>query len=264
LGKALSNSIQVADEKDGWKERRKREREWDKKQREYERESAKDYREREREERKHYEEQEREARKHHQEMRRERRKHREEIERGYRKESRYGGPPPWARARGWRRKQERRVRYHHHDRDRYATVADAVRLPESGLGQCNREVVGGLLGAAAGGFLGSKIGSGSGKTAAVIGGTIVGVLVGGNIGRSMDRIDQNCVGQALERAPKGQTVIWNNPDQNREYQVTPTRTYQTESGSYCREYQTKIIIDGRVERAHGTACRQADGTWKKT
>jgi surface antigen len=80
----------------------------------------------------------------------------------------------------------------------------------------------------------------------------------------MDQVDQNCVGQALERAPKGQTVIWKNPDQNREYQVTPTRTYQTEGGAYCREYQTEIIIDGRVERAHGTACRQADGTWKRT
>ena len=197
-------------------------------------------------------------------MRRERRKHREETAREYRNEGRYGGPPPWAHAHGYRHKQPRRFRYRHHDRERYATVADTVRLPESGFGNCNREVVGGLLGAAAGGFLGSKIGSGSGKTAAVIGGTIVGVLVGGNIGRSMDRVDQNCVGQALERAPKGQTVIWNNPDQNREYQVAPTRTYQTESGAYCREYQTKIIIDGRVERAHGTACRQADGTWQRT
>ena len=37
----------------------------------------------------------------------------------------------------------------------------------------------------------------------------------------------------------------------------------TVSGTYCREYQTQIIIAGRVENARGTACRQPDGTWKK-
>ena len=123
---------------------------------------------------------------------------------------------------------------------------------------------GGLLGAVAGGYLGSKIGSGSGKTAAVIGGTSSACWWAEALAAEMDRVDQNCVGQVLERAPKDQTVIWNNPDRNSEYQVTPTKTYQTESGAYCREYQTKIIIAGRAEIAHGTACRQADGTWKKT
>ena len=28
----------------------------------------------------------------------------------------------------------------------------------------------------------------------------------------------------------------------------------------CREFQTEIVIDGRREPAHGTACRQPDGT----
>jgi len=174
---------------------------------------------------------------------------------------RYGGPPPWAPAHGYRAKH--RWKYRQYGHDYYATEQDLVILPTIGLGSCNREVVGGLLGAAAGGYLGSQIGSGSGRTAAVIGGTILGVLVGGNIGRSMDRIDQNCVGQALERAQTGQPVAWQNPDNGRQYQVTPTRTFEQNGGQYCREYQTKIIIDGRTQDGYGKACRQPDGSWKR-
>ena len=44
-------------------------------------------------------------------------------------------------------------------------------------------------------------------------------------------------------------------------------SYQYESpgrssnGSYCREFQTTIVIDGRPEQAFGTACLQPDGSW---
>jgi hypothetical protein len=30
----------------------------------------------------------------------------------------------------------------------------------------------------------------------------------------------------------------------------------------CREYQTTIVVDGKAQPAHGTACRQADGAWR--
>ncbi|MEA2778548.1 MAG: hypothetical protein QOK29_92 [Rhodospirillaceae bacterium] len=30
----------------------------------------------------------------------------------------------------------------------------------------------------------------------------------------------------------------------------------------CREYQTNTIIDGKPQRAYGTACLQPDGTWR--
>ena len=33
-------------------------------------------------------------------------------------------------------------------------------------------------------------------------------------------------------------------------------------GTYCREYQQTVTIDGKQERSYGTACRQPDGTWK--
>ena len=60
---------------------------------------------------------------------------------------------------------------------------------------CYRQDLGTALGAVAGGVAGYQVGGGHGKTAAVIGGTIIGALIGGHIGRSMDDVDQNCVGQ---------------------------------------------------------------------
>jgi surface antigen len=39
------------------------------------------------------------------------------------------------------------------------------------------------------------------------------------------------------------------------------RTYQS-GGSYCREFQNDVTIDGKKENAYGTACRQPDGSWK--
>lgn len=36
----------------------------------------------------------------------------------------------------------------------------------------------------------------------------------------------------------------------------------THDTSYCREYTRQIVIDGEEQSAHGTACRQPDGTWR--
>lgn len=35
------------------------------------------------------------------------------------------------------------------------------------------------------------------------------------------------------------------------------------AGGQCREFQESIVIDGKPQRAYGTACRQPDGTWKR-
>lgn len=175
--------------------------------------------------------------------------------------SKRGGPPAWAPAWGYRGKKK--IKYRRHGRIYESDPAILVRVPAAGPGSCNRDVIGAVLGGAVGAAAGSQIGKGDGRTLATIGGAIIGVLVGGNIGRAMDQVDQNCVGQILERTPTRRTVVWQNPDRNGEYRVTPTRTYQTRAGTYCREYQTKIIIDGRVQNAYGTACRHTDGTWKK-
>ncbi|MHA1567740.1 MAG: glycine zipper domain-containing protein [Alphaproteobacteria bacterium] len=163
-------------------------------------------------------------------------------------------PPPWAPAHGYRAKHKSKGKKH-------VTAAPVAALVNIDLGTCNRDVVGALLGGAAGGALGSSIGSGSGKTVAIIGGTIIGAIVGGSIGRRMDEIDQNCVGQALERASDGQKITWHGNSQET-YTVTPTKTYQGANGTYCREYNTEATIGGKQQTIYGQACRQPDGSWK--
>ncbi len=69
--------------------------------------------------------------------------------------------------------------------------------------------------------------------------------------------------QVLESSPTGSTVAWNNPDTDVDYSVTPTRTYESDSGP-CRDYTTEAVIEGRAEIVHGTACRSDDGSWHAT
>ena len=35
-----------------------------------------------------------------------------------------------------------------------------------------------------------------------------------------------------------------------------------EPQAYCREYTREIVIDGETQTAYGTACMQADGSWR--
>ncbi len=131
-----------------------------------------------------------------------------------------------------------------------------------GLGRCNRDAVGALIGAAVGGLTGSQIGRGSGQLAAVGAGVFLGGLIGHSIGPYMDDVDYGCVGHVLESAPTHRQVVWDSPETGARYTMTPTHTYQVEDGRYCREYQTEVFVAGRVQEAYGTACRQPDGAWQ--
>jgi surface antigen len=155
-----------------------------------------------------------------------------------------GGPPPWAPAHGYRRQQG----------GGYQATYEAPFDLRSG--RCDRSALGVVLG------IGSQVAKGDERTAAIIGGSIIGALVGGSIGRSMDEVDQNCVGQALEHAPDGKNIMWNEPEDGSRYQVTPVETYQDNGGRYCREYQTVSVVGGRTQETYGTACRQPDGSWR--
>ena len=167
-------------------------------------------------------------------------------------------PPDWAPARGWRAK------HHEHEVHERVIVTQPryIAVPAQGQASCNRELLGTVFGGGVGAAAGSQIGKGNGKIVAVIAGTVVGGLVGGSIGRSMDQLDVQCLGQTLEHARIGQPVVWQNPDESADYRVTPTRTYQTANGQYCREYTAVTGIAGREQQVYGTACRQADGSWQ--
>jgi surface antigen len=123
------------------------------------------------------------------------------------------------------------------------------------------------IGAVGGGALGGLIAGAAGANpAAIAAATIGGVLVGGLVGNLLDERDKRLAAQAAQKAfestPTGQPVAWQNPDNGHSGTVTPTKTYQTASGSYCRQYETSVNIGGKLENAHGTACRQPDGSWK--
>ena len=128
--------------------------------------------------------------------------------------------------------------------------------PKTAIGGLGGATVGGLIAAAAGG-------GGAGIAAGVIGGALVGGLVGNYLDDRDKKMAADSAHKALESAPSGQTVAWNNPDSGHSGTVTPVRTYQS-GGTYCREYQQTVTISGKPEQSYGTACRQPDGSWKIT
>ena len=116
-------------------------------------------------------------------------------------------------------------------------------------------------GAVLGGMLGHQVGRGSGQAAATVGGAALGAFLGSKIGARMDHNDQLKTAQALETLKNGQSTSWRDPDTDQRYTVMPTQTYEGASGP-CREFSTVAEINGHRELVSGTACRQADGTWR--
>jgi surface antigen len=131
-----------------------------------------------------------------------------------------------------------------------------------GANQGAGTVLGGITGA----VLGSKIGKGGGRVVAIATGTLLGAALGSKIGQYLDENDRRKMAAAtqtsLENSPIGQETSWENPDSGHSGTVTPTRTYADNSSKPCRDYQQTVMIDGKAEILTGSACRQADGTWR--
>ncbi len=129
-----------------------------------------------------------------------------------------------------------------------------------------KEVIGGVLGAAGGGLLGSQFGGGTGQLALTALGAVGGFLLGSSIGRSLDDLDrlkhQRAVSSALETLPSGASATWRNPDSGNSGYVMPTLTYQRTDGAYCRQFTQTVSVRGKTEKTYGTACRQSDGSWE--
>lgn len=126
--------------------------------------------------------------------------------------------------------------------------------PKTSIGAFGGAAFGGLIAAAAGG-------GGAAIAGAVIGGALLGGLAGNMLDQRDKRMAAEAQQRALESAPTGTPVAWNNPDSGHSGSITPTKTYQS-GGTYCREFQSDVIIDGKPDKAWGTACRQPDGSWK--
>ena len=125
----------------------------------------------------------------------------------------------------------------------------------------SREESGALTGAAVGAVLGSTLGEGRGRALGIWLGAVVGASIGSTIGKYMDEQDRLKTAQILETKRTNTATTWVNPDTRNTYTVTPTRTYEVAEGP-CREFTMDAQIGGKTEQIYGTACRQADGSWK--
>lgn len=128
------------------------------------------------------------------------------------------------------------------------------------------QTLGTIIGGVGGAVLGSQFGGGSGRIIATALGTLGGALLGRELGKSLDAKDKAKMVEAEDIAhasPVGETVRWSNPDSGNSGTVTPVREGRSsQTGTTCREYQTTVSVDGKNEEGFGTACQQADGSWK--
>ena len=126
-----------------------------------------------------------------------------------------------------------------------------------------KEESGALTGALTGAVIGSSVGKGPGKMIAIWLGAVIGTQVGATIGRYMDEQDRQRLVSVLETQRTATGSNWVNPDTGYEYTATPIRTYDDPEGTGpCREFTIDASIGGKTEQIYGTACRQADGSWK--
>jgi surface antigen len=133
----------------------------------------------------------------------------------------------------------------------------------SGGGGITKEQGGTALGALGGAAIGAA--ASDGNWWAIGAGALVGGLVGNRVGNYLDERDQqqaySTANYALNNNADGQMASWSNPQNNTSGYTTPTNTVETASGT-CRNYQTGVSANGQTQSGTGTACRQADGTWK--
>ena len=67
------------------------------------------------------------------------------------------------------------------------------------------------------------------------------------------------VQKALERNRRGKTETAR--VDSTAIAVTPTRTFRTESGTYCRTYRQELTARGRTSTQEAVACRDRHGVW---
>ena len=147
-----------------------------------------------------------------------------------------------------------------------ATVMSAALLTGC-AGTYSKQDTGTAAGALLGGGLAYGLGqNSSNKEIWTVLGIGLGAMLGNQIGQQLDERDRLMMGQsfqtALERAPNNQSSSWSNPNTGNSGYTTPTATRYTTNGTPCREFTQTVMIGGQSQQAYGTACRQADGSWK--
>jgi surface antigen len=66
----------------------------------------------------------------------------------------------------------------------------------------------------------------------------------------------------LESTPDGATRSWRSDDTGHRGSITPTRTYLSAAGHFCRDYREELTLGEQSGRFYHVACRADDtATW---
>lgn len=164
-----------------------------------------------------------------------------------------------------------------------AALATGLMVSGATPGQAENELLGGLLGGAAGAGVGGAIGGGKGAAIGGVLGLGIGALGANQLSKPKQPEQPTYVAppppayqQGYAPPPAYQQGYAPPPAPAQGYVPPPPPTTYQQGGqpqpapaahdafdtSYCREYSTTTVIDGAEQKSHGTACRQADGTWR--
>ena len=134
-----------------------------------------------------------------------------------------------------------------------------------GCANMTREESGNVIGALIGGALAYELaGDSSNKEIWVATGIIGGALAGGHyavLTEPSQRMNATNMHTTLESIPDNAQTKWINPNTNESGTMTVVRT-NNNNGTPCREFTQTIYVGGKAVQGYGTACRQADGSWK--
>lgn len=66
---------------------------------------------------------------------------------------------------------------------------------------------------------------------------------------------------AMERRSDNEASTWTNGLSGNHGAVVPRRTYRTQAGAYCRQYEDIVTVAGVAVSTERTACRDGSGRW---
>lgn len=141
-----------------------------------------------------------------------------------------------------------------------AILASGCATDMYGNQQGFASVVGAVGGGSVSGLACSRLGRGNGKVAITAACALAGGIAGLGIGNAMDRANTQQQ-DTMFRSPPGSQFRYQDPQSGSRGNLLilqPT----TDNGSYCREFQHEAYVGGRMERMHGKACQQSDGSWR--
>jgi surface antigen len=120
-----------------------------------------------------------------------------------------------------------------------------------------------IVGAAAGCGIGTLIGRGAGETIAIISGVVIGGSIGYGVGQYLDSNDRYSYHVAQQGAlENGNREAWSNSQNGHYGHIVPQKSFTNNQGQSCRKYTETVYVGAEKHKAYGTACKQADGSWK--